>query len=254
MYSILIADDERWVRSSLKKIIERIELPFKLSYEASHGLEVIDFLKQNHADVIITDICMPIMDGLQLAQTIHEQQFNTDIIIVSGHDEFQYAQQAVKLGVRDYLLKPVLIEDVSAILTKIKEERIFKKLQEKKEQQQENCQMIPYEERSTIEKVITFIHEKMPGEVTLQETASAVHLNSSYLSSLFKEQMKMKFMDYVMKVRMEEAQKLLIKTSLRVSEIADRLEYNDIAYFSNTFKRICGTTPSEYRRLHKRIT
>lgn len=250
MFSILIADDERWVRSSLKKIIERIELPFKVSYEASHGLEVIDFLKQNHADVIITDICMPIMDGLQLAKTIHEQQFNTDIIIVSGHDEFQYAQQAVKLGVRDYLLKPVMVEDVSTILTKIKEERILRKQQEEEEQLQENSQ-IPYEERSTIEKVIEYIHEKMPGEVTLQETASAVHLNSSYLSSLFKEQTNIKFMDYVMKARMEEAQKLLIKTSLRVSEIADRLEYNDTAYFSNTFKRLCGTTPSEYRRLNK---
>lgn len=253
MYSILIADDERWVRASLKKIIERTELPFKVLHEASHGLEVLDLLKQNHVDVVITDIRMPIMDGLQLTQSLNEMEKNIDIIIVSGHDEFQYAQQAVKLGVRDYVLKPVMVEDMLAILNKLKDELLLKKQQEEEKKQKDQYKMIPIEESSTIEKVIAFIHKKMPGEVSLQETAAAVHLNSSYLSSLFKEQKKMKFMDYVMKLRMEEAKKLLLSTSLRISEIADRLEYNDIAYFSNTFKRIYGKTPSEYRKEYKLI-
>lgn len=252
MYSILIADDERWVRASLRKMIERTELPFEVVREASHGLEVLDLLKQYHIDVVITDICMPIMNGLQLAQSINEQNMNIDIIMVSGHDEFKYAQQAVKLGIKDYLLKPVMVEDMYAILTKIEVELSLKRLQEEKANLlQRESQLLPIDECSTIDKVIAFIHKKIPGEVSLQETAAAVHLNSSYLSSLFKEQMKMKFIEYVMKLRMDEAKKLLVSTSLRISEIADRLEYNDIAYFSNTFKRICGKTPSEYRKEFK---
>jgi YesN/AraC family two-component response regulator len=252
MYSVLIADDERWVRASLKKIVERTDLPFKVLYEASHGLEVLDLVKQYDIDVVITDIRMPIMDGLQLARSIHEQQLNIAIIIVSGHDEFQYAQQAVKLGVRDYLLKPVMVEEMHTSLSNLLHELTFKKEeQDKASHTQERDDYVPLNERSTIEQVIAYIHDKMPGEVTLQETAAAVHLNSSYLSSLFKEQKKMKFMDYVMSLRMEEAKKLLLSTSLRISEIADRLGYNDIAYFSNTFKRICGKTPSEFRKSSK---
>ncbi|WP_088105739.1 response regulator transcription factor [Halalkalibacter urbisdiaboli] len=252
MYTVLIADDERWVRASLKKIIERTELPFQVEYEASHGLEVLDFVKNHHVDVIITDIRMPIMDGLQLVCSLQQQGSKIDTIIVSGHDEFQYAQQAVKLGVRDYLLKPVMIEDMYECLTKLIDDLSYKQQQEELKSKSDNgLATIPVEERSTIEQVLAFIHKKMPGEVTLQETAAAVHLNPSYLSSLFKEQKQMKFMDYVMQLRMEEAKKLLVTTSLRISEIADRLGYNDIAYFSNTFKRICGETPSQYRKSSK---
>ncbi|WP_100405268.1 response regulator transcription factor [Bacillus solitudinis] len=251
MYSVVIADDERWVRASLKKIVERTDLPFEVVFEASHGLEALDYIKDHQVDLVITDIHMPVMDGLQLARSLHEHKYKIDIIIVSGHDEFQYAQQAVKLGVRDYLLKPVMVEDMHACLEKMKEVLRFKEDQVKQKIQLAPKVVIPIEERSTIEHVMAYIHEKMPREVSLQETASAVHLNPSYLSQLFKEQKKMKFVDYVMQLRMEEAKKLLKSTSLRISEIAERIGYNDIAYFSNTFKRLCNKTPSEFRKESK---
>lgn len=247
MYSILIVDDERWVRASLKKVVERSELPFQVVHEASHGLEALDWLKEHRVDVIITDVRMPVMDGLQLVQSIQEGNFLSEMIIVSGHDEFQYAQKALRLGVRDYLLKPVMVEDMVKCLRKIKDGLLSRNERDKNNS-------VPHEEpgnrneQSTIEQVISYIKRNMPGEVTLQDTATAVHLNPSYLSHLFKQQTKVNFIDYVLKLRMEEAQKLLSTTSLRISEIAERLEYNDTSYFSHSFKRMVGKTPSEFRK------
>ncbi|WP_134684068.1 response regulator transcription factor [Brevibacillus migulae] len=250
MYSLLIVDDERWVRASLKKIVERTELPFHVIHEAAHGLEAMDWLKSQRVDVMITDVRMPVMDGLQLVQSIQEEHVETEIIIVSGHDEFHYAQRALRMGVRDYLLKPVLVEDMAKCLQKINHALESRKMRA----EEKEYAAPPFEgtingnERSTIEQVISYIKSKMPGEVTLQETASAVHLNPSYLSHLFKQQTKTNFIDFVLKLRMEEAKKLLSCTSLRISEIAERLQYNDTSYFSHSFKRMVGKTPSEFRK------
>lgn len=246
MHSILIVDDERWVRTSLKKVVERSELPFQVIHEAAHGLEALDWLKEHQVDVVITDVRMPVMDGLQLVHSIQEANIQPDMVIVSGHDEFQYAQKALRLGVRDYLLKPVMVEDMERCLSKIKDGIESRKKQ--MEIQSSRAEPVHPNEQSTIEQVISYIKKNMPGEVTLQDTAAAVHLNPSYLSQLFKQQTKINFIDYVLNLRMEEAQKLLSTTTLRISEIADRLGYQDTSYFSHSFKRMVGLTPSEFRK------
>ncbi|MEW9668368.1 response regulator [Ammoniphilus sp. 3BR4] len=248
MHSILIVDDERWVRTSLKKIVERTELPFQVIHEATHGLEALDWLKEHRADVVITDVRMPVMDGLQLVHSIQEANMPMEMIIVSGHDEFQYAQKAIRLGVRDYLLKPVMVEDMARCLSGIKDGIESRKKQAENQSSMHKEESENGSERSTIEHVIAYIKKNMPGEVTLQDTAAAVHLNPSYLSHLFKQQTQINFIDFVLKLRMEEAQKLLTTTSLRISEIADRLGYHDTSYFSHSFKRTVGQTPSEFRK------
>ncbi|WJH36053.1 AraC family transcriptional regulator [Paenibacillus sp. CC-CFT747] len=103
-------------------------------------------------------------------------------------------------------------------------------------------------ERSPVEQVIDLIRKRLPGDITLTEAAAAVHLNASYLSQLFKQRMNRTFVDYVLQVRMDEAERLLRHTSLRISEIAERLGYSDISGFSHTFKRLKGRSPSEFRK------
>ncbi|UUZ90574.1 AraC family transcriptional regulator [Paenibacillus sp. P25] len=96
--------------------------------------------------------------------------------------------------------------------------------------------------------MLRIIHESLPGDITLSEVAARVHLNPSYLSQLFKQEMNRKFSDYVAEARMEEAKRLLSWTSLRISEIADRLGYADISYFSGSFKKWTGRTPLDFRK------
>ncbi|MCZ8523300.1 MULTISPECIES: response regulator transcription factor [Paenibacillus] len=243
MYSVLLVDDEKWVRTSLRKVIERTGLPFEVAREASHGLEALDALKEHPVDMVLTDVRMPVMNGMSFVQQLRQANREQSVVVVSGHDDFSYVQQALRMGVTDYLLKPVEVEEMHACLTGW--------LQAQAARGQEaaspaaSCDPA---DRSPVEQVLVYIRERLGGELTLTEAAARVHLNPSYLSQLFKQQLGRGFVEHIVEMRMEEAKRLLAATSLRISEVASRVGYTDVAYFSNTFKRSAGCTPTEYRR------
>ncbi|MCR8633828.1 response regulator transcription factor [Paenibacillus radicis (ex Xue et al. 2023)] len=246
MYQVLLVDDERWVRTSLKRVLEKTELPFSVTKEASNGLEALDWLEDNKADLILTDVRMPVMEGLAFVQEVRKQDSGQQVILVSGYDDFQYVQQALRLGVIDYLLKPVEIEDMKRCLVKWMEHKQGQQL----ERSMANNKATNDDRlhKSPIEQVKEYIQAHLAGEITLTEAAARVHLNPSYLSQLFKQQLNRNFVDYIVEVRMEAAKRLLCCTSLRINEVADRVGYADVAYFSNTFKKWNSCTPSEFRK------
>jgi two-component system response regulator YesN len=128
MYKALVVDDELSVKRSLKKIIEVERLPFEIVGEASDGKEALAYIEEAAVpDLVITDICMPVMDGMNLAREIKERDQQIEIVMISGYSNFDYAQQAIRYGVADYLLKPVETDEVVQTLNGIAE-----KLQKKK--------------------------------------------------------------------------------------------------------------------------
>lgn len=247
MHSVLLVEDERWVRTAVKRTIERTELPFRVQGECVNGLEALDWLNEHPADLVIADIRMPVMDGLTFVDQLQERGRRPSVIMLSGHDDFTYVQHALRSGVFDYLLKPVETEDMKACLDK------WVKLRAKPSGSPalEPCEVQDVQELSPVEQVVRLIRERLPDDITLTEAAAAVHLNPSYLSQLFKQRMNRTFVEYVLQLRMNEAERLLTHTSLRISEIAERLGYADISYFSNTFKRFMGRSPSEFRKAVK---
>ncbi|NHM31397.1 response regulator [Neobacillus terrae] len=251
MYKILLVDDEKWVRAALKHTIVKTGLSFEIAGECTNGLEALDFLKNHSVDLIMTDVRMPVMDGITFVTAIANEEFQADCIMISGYDDFEYVQHALRSGVFDYLLKPVELEDMKECLEK------WEKHHSKKKQSdvQEGTYALELDpsEMSPVERVIQYVKSRAPGEVTLTEAAACVHLNPSYLSKLFKDKTEQNFMDFVLDIRMKEAKNLLERTSLRITEITDRLGYSDITYFSNAFKRKTGLTPSEYRKSVRRI-
>lgn len=243
MYTILLVDDEKWVRTALRHTIARTGLPFEVIGECTNGLEALDFLKEHSVDLVLTDVRMAVMDGLAFVTALEIEEHHCDCIMISGYDDFKYVQHALRSGVIDYLLKPVELEDLKECLGNWEKNRKKNNLLT-----DDFVEGADTSELSTIEKVIQYVKSKVPGEVTLSETANYVHLNPSYLSKLFKDKTDQNFVDFVIDIRMNEAKTLLERTSLRVNEIADRLGYSDITYFSNLFKRKAGVTPSEYRK------
>jgi len=250
MNSILLVDDERWVRTALRKTIEKTELPFQVVHEAANGLEALDWLKHNRVDLVLTDVRMPVMDGLaMMRQLLLEERHTADVIVVSGHDDFNYAQQALRLGAIDYLLKPVETEEMHRCLSGWLQRRDSRRgkagtsIDSEAEDEYSSWEML-----SPVEQVIRLVHEALPGEITLKEAAERVHLNACYLSQLFKQKTGKNFVEYVTILRMQEAEKLLSRTSLRIYEIAERLGFCDISHFSNMFKKYSGYTPSEFRK------
>src|SRR4051794_363773 len=243
MKDLLLVDDERWVRTALKWTINKLNLPLQVVHECQNGLEALDWIKVNEVDLVLTDIRMPIMDGLALVKELSKLNGPYDVIVISVHDEFQFVQQAIRSGVTDYLLKPIEETELKACLEKWlnergNEEKPIKNIFSDKEN-------IPL---STIERVIEYIKKTPLDQITLKEAAESIHINPSYLSQLFKQQLNKKFVDYITELRINESKRLLQNTTLRMSEIAERVGYSDLAYFSNNFKRITGFSPSEFRK------
>nr|WP_263323375.1 response regulator [Neobacillus sp. Marseille-Q6967] len=242
MKKVLLVDDERWVRTALKWTINKLNLPLQVIHECQNGLEALDWIKTNQVDLILTDIRMPIMDGISLVKELSSLNGTYDVIVISVHDEFQFIQQAMRSGVTDYLLKPIEEEEIKACLDKW----LTKKSNEAKTSQSslKDKENLPL---STIERVLDYIKKTPLDQITLKDTAESNHINPSYLSQLFKQQLNKKFVDYITELRIEESKRLLHHTTLRMSEIAERVGYSDIAYFSNNFKKIVGCSPSDYR-------
>jgi two-component system response regulator YesN len=131
MYDILLVDDEPAARKSLEYLLDYEKHGFQVAEEASNGAEAIELMAGQSFQLIITDIRMPVMDGLKFAAQVRESR-DVPIIIVSGYEDFEYARQALKVGVVDYLLKPVGAEELAAKLSEIKQKIEDKMLTEQR--------------------------------------------------------------------------------------------------------------------------
>lgn len=246
MKKVLLVDDERWVRKALMWSIRSLNLSLQIVHECANGLEALDWIKQNDVDLVLTDIRMPVMDGLTLVKELNQLDRDLDCIVISVHDEFQIVQQAIRGGVTDYLLKPIEEEELKDCLEKWLKKR--KEVDGESKIPTINKEVLP---ASTIDQVLAYIEKTPLRQVTLTDAAKSVHLNPSYLSQLFKQQLNTKFVDYLTELRIQEGKRLLLTTTLKMSEIAERVGYSEVAYFSNNFKKMTGYSPSEFRKSTK---
>lgn len=128
MYKLLLVDDEILVREAIAGNIHWKELGYELVSTCENGKEAITYIKENKVDVVLTDVCMPFIDGIELSKYIHINNLEIDVIIFSGYNEFEYAQKAIRYGVSEYLSKPITSYELSEVLINLK-----KRLDKKKE-------------------------------------------------------------------------------------------------------------------------
>lgn len=235
MTEILIVDDEKITREYIKFIIEENSMDFSVT-EASNGEEAVAKALELSPKIIFMDIRMPKMDGLEASQRIKESLPDTKIVILTAHNEFSYAQTAVKIHVDDYILKPInpdtVIELLSSYLSKL----------EKTEKS------LPQLERN-IEKAKDFIKEHYSEKLSLKEVADHSGYSVYYFSKIFKKYVNTNFSVYLNTIRIEEAKKLMTNHELSIKEIAEKVGYEDFSYFSKVFKTYEGMVPSDYRKI-----
>ena len=240
VYSIMIVEDEYLVRQGISSLEDFKKFNMQVIGEAENGLEAWEKIQAECPDIILTDINMPQMNGIKLAQLAREQYPQLHIIFLTGYDDFDYALSAVKLGADDYLLKPFSREDVEAMLIKVKE-----KLDKEKKQQQVH-ELVEKAEFSDLEQAI---HDRLADtELSLKSLSFQLGFNSSYLSVLIKKELGLPFQDYLIQERMKRAKLLLLTTDLKVYEIAEQVGFEDMNYFSQRFKQIVGVTPRQFKK------
>lgn len=143
MKTVLIVEDEKMIRKGISVIVSRSSISIEHILECRNGIEALSILEQEKVDVIFTDIRMPQMDGLQFVNQVKQRQYDVDIVVISGYDDFNYAVEMLKHGVHDYLLKPVKREKIEEILV-VLEEKQNKKRVEKTEKNNMICEHMKY--------------------------------------------------------------------------------------------------------------
>lgn len=161
MYKLLIVDDEPLTRSYFKLNISKLSSKWEVAGEASDGEEALEFIKNNEVDLVITDIKMPVMDGMELCRQISEIYPNLRLVILSGYDEFSFAKRALAYGVKDYLLKPIVFKEVHNILEKISEE-----IQQEKQKEFDHFKLLQFNDQNKNYIVKDFLQAIISGSNT----------------------------------------------------------------------------------------
>ena len=247
MPKALIVEDEPLMREYLWRNLDRIHNAWKATACAKDGLEAIEILRHHTFDLVITDIRMPRCDGLELASYINDNCPDTAVVILSGHDEFEYARSALQKGVSDYLLKPLDDKALNALLDRLASN---KKLSVDDGDEEPAVQDRDSESPSLlIERARLFIKENYTRPLALNDVAQALDVSPSYLSSVFKSDKGETYTKYILRLRMERAAKLLVSYKAgKVGDIAQEAGFTSTKYFDSAFKKYFGMTPNEYRQ------
>lgn len=240
MYKLLIVDDELGIREGLRDCYPWEELGYEVVRCLGDGKAALDYIERFCVDVILCDIRMPRMDGLELCREIRRRQLKTTIILLSGYSEFEYAREALRYGVCDYILKPVQYEIILKVFTELREE-----LDIRYGKQVADDKPVGYYEQ-IVEQVMRYLAENCQ-TASLDEAAEMVSLSPNYLSKIFKRKTGQNFSEYLIEVKMKKAARLLQDVNLRTYEIAGMLGYDNPKNFSRAFKAYYGTTPREYK-------
>lgn len=249
MFQLLIVDDEKLVADGLAQYIQWQEAGFSIAGVAYGADEALEIIRARRVDVLLTDIIMGEKNGIELIEEALRLNDGMKSVIVSGHEEFEYAKSAIRLGVYDYLVKPVDFEELLELFRKLGA-RMRREKSQPGDVQQEVPEAELQQEQSEgliINTVKEYISQHYAEPITLQTLADIVYVHPTYLSILFKKKAGCNFKDYLAATRIEHAVQLLDDLSLRISDVGEMVGYDGPKHFSKVFKEIMGTTPKDYR-------
>ncbi len=251
MIKIMIADDEEYEREILNGIVSnefQNEVQTRL---AVNGREAVTIATLWGADIILMDIEMPGVSGIDAAKQIIAQNPKCKVIFVTAYSLFNYAHEAVKLGACDYILKPVKADDVGKAIrlaiNQIDAQRQLESLAESSKfaEHEENDEKTS----ALMRKVKKYLqHNYMMYDISLDSVSEILNINPSYFSAQFKRAFGINFVEYLTDLRINAAKELLQDPLRSTAEIAGMVGYDSANYFTRAFKKNVGMTPTEFRR------
>lgn len=247
MYKVLAADDEAYMQEALRELIRWDRLGCELLDVFGNGKELIGQMQEGAPDIVITDIRMPVADGLEVCKYVYERCPETQVIILSAYSDFDYARAALRYSACDYVLKVSVLEELP---------RALKKAIENLERQGKELSGGQGDERwedtdSLYGQMVHYVEQNYLRKITLDEIAEYLHANRSYLSRLYKSRSGVNLFDDILHRRVEKAKEYMEHTDCKLYEIAVEVGFEDAGYFSKVFQKYTGMSPTEYRNQRK---
>ena len=248
MRKVLVADDEMIERKGIASLLMFEDYDLEI-LEAANGKEALELVKQKKPDILISDIKMPFMNGLELMDEVRKFCPDMGIIVITGYSDFSYAQSALKLLASDYILKPFGDGELEEAVKKVLEKR--RSENKKGEGQRDELPGLVLnkgDKSKYVMEAVEYIstHYSDP-ELSVAMIAENLGISEGHLSHLFRKETDFTFLSYLTQCRMRAAKKLLKDHRYKIYEIAEMVGYKDITYFSVTFKKLIGVSPSEYQ-------
>lgn len=249
MYRVMLVDDEPIIVEGLSRSIEWGKWNCEVVATAYDGLEGKRLIEEKEPDIIFMDICMPEMDGLSMIAAINSQFPNLEVCVLTGYRDFEYAKEAIHLGVTRFLLKPSNMDELEEAIGKMCENLKKKGITgEAADHPSEEHEAAESASGSFIVKnAISYIEENYTKKLTLGEVAEKTYVSQWHLSKLLNRHMGQSFSEILNHVRIEHAKELLKDPALRIGDISEQVGFLDLAHFSRVFKKQEGISANEYR-------
>lgn len=245
----LIIDDETPVQIAIQKLVFWKDYDIDEILMAANGREGLALMRVHEPTYVFLDICMPIMNGLEFLEQAKEEYPHSQFIIVSGYDDFKYAQNALHYGATDYLLKPIDAESLSSALNHARQ-KVSLDFEVSSHQStfsagiDSSSELTPYQ---ISEVIYDYINNFYYENIKISMFSDKYFFSKEYISRNFKSRYGYGIYEYVLKVRMENAAKMLEDGSIKIQDVGSKVGFPDNNHFSKAFKNYYDISPSEYR-------
>jgi len=254
MLKLLIVDDSKWTREGLSSVIDWSSLNIEIVDTCPNAAKALHILLEKHIDILITDIKMSGMDGLELAEYVHLHYPNIKIILMSAYKEFDYAFKAVQLGVSGYVLKPIVHEDMLKTIKSILEGRApalaSMPVPESDDDLLKTSNVLPKSPKKIVNSAKEYVSKHISDKnLNLRQASLDLHISYYYLSKSFKEDEGISFTEYLTNRRLQIAANLLSATTLPIYEVCEQIGVEPKNFY-RLFRKKYNMAPQEYRQNH----
>lgn len=259
MYNVAIIDDEPLIVEGLSKTMAWEKWDCQVAGTACDGVQGMELVREKRPDILITDINMPKMDGVKMIAGLKSEFPDMQLIILTGYREFEYARQAIELGVSRFLLKPSkmneleeAIETATGQLNRLRPSvgpsatEDMPVQEERTESPEENSEANSF----IVKNAMEYIRENSQEKLRLSDVADQVYVSQWHLSKLLNKHTGKTFSDLLNGARMDRSKELLKDPSLRICDVAEMVGFQDLAHFSRVFKKLEGMSAGEYRNTY----
>lgn len=247
MWRVAIIDDEPIIVEGLSKSLPWEKWGCQVVATAENGEDGRTVIMEEKPDLLFSDICMPGLNGLNMIAGVKSEHPDMEITILTGYRDFEYAREAIRLGVTRFLLKPSKMDEIREAV-----ETMVANLEKKglTPLDRENAEKENIEKEAgsfVVNNAISYIEENYQKKLKLEDVANYVFVSQWYLSKLLNRYREQSFSDILNQVRIDKAKELLKNPGLRVGDVAEMVGFQDMAHFSRVFKKQAGITANEYR-------